>query len=571
MAMFFNVATGKWEDDGTGVVNPVTAPPFVGPPVPPPLPADPTRVTVDSPLERMLAQGDEVTPADLVVNNQRAVYTPTGALAPAPDPSASAGLPAGPLVGGGAGGFAPEMGGAPAMGVPAPAQKPAPKSAGGGGGGEKPSKLEGDLARVQTEQEQALQGERTTAKSKAEAEAGIATDAVTAAKVEQARLAQQKQETEAEYARLSKTADDEDRKYKAMGFTDFWSKASIMGKPNTVTGARIVGLIATALGTAGTALSGGRNANYAVEGIDKLIANDYQRQRDDILKQKDTVNEARGLAKEAKAEKLLALENWRKNAYDLADREAKAKIAQMGPAAVDAKGASALADLHEKAIESKQALEKGQATLANIRADTALKRAEAARQRETTGANKPLTSDQAKSADLAGRMLQDNKIIDQTGAISPEGLEKLRNYAAYEQTLSNSPKARSAALLTGVLKTPEQFLSEKDQLAYNARKRFAASVLRGDSGAAISMHEYMDFDQQNFEQMGEKPASAQAKRMSREQMIQGKLRAAGPAATDVVNSVKTMQPQAAQAQARRGKVNGKPAMIFPDGHYELVQ
>lgn len=260
----------------------------------------------------------------------------------------------------------------PPVAVPPPA--PRPTRTPGAGGVPQASKLEGDLQRAESDKIAAAEKETAAAKATAGAESSAAESTAKAHREDAARLAARSQAAEAESAKLSAAADAEDQKYKSMGYKDFWSTATVAGIPGTATGARILGVLSMALGAAGSAF--GKTPNYAMEMINKRIDESYQQQRDAILKQRDIVSEARGRAKDAKAEKLLALEAWRKNAYELTEAEGKAMIAKMGPQAAEAKGAALLAELREKSVESKLALDKGIAMIANTRADTALKGAE---------------------------------------------------------------------------------------------------------------------------------------------------------------------------------------------------
>lgn len=553
MALRFNAVTGQMEDDGM-----------------------PVRPLTGAPID---TAPDDVQPGDLIKGDpllamQASRYgTPPAALAGGGPPAQFSYPPQGEPF--------PVVTDQPPVALPSQPVTPAPAKPAGGGGGQD-ARLQGDLARVQGEQERALSGEQKVAKEKAGAESEIANDSVKAAKDEQIRLSQLKQETEAEHARLSKTADDEDRKYKQMGFTDFWSKASIMGKPNTVTGARIVGLIATALGTAGASLGGGRN--YAVEAIDKLIANDYQRQRDEILKQKDAVSEARGMAREAKADKLLALENWRKNAYELADREAKARIAQMGPAAVDAKGASALADLHEKAIESKQALEKGQATLANIRADTALKRAEAARQKEAGGkGGQPSAQELGAAADASG-ILTNLEQIGKLPQLTQKDLEQVNKNRTLLQATAN-PKsivgAGAGILAKGAGAIPNsetEGLDAKKQQAYLAWQNVRSSMAHVLTGAGMSDSEREDYIRRYTPQPGDDNSTIAGKFVTARQFVKDQLIKAGRAAGQVQPRLDQLQnpggggaSAAASKPARIRLKDGRIGVLGADGQYYLGQ
>lgn len=244
-----------------------------------------------------------------------------------------------------------------------------------------PGGLQGDLARVNAENEAA-------AKLKGAAEVGKANAAVDAQaeeiRVREEHAARQQviqQQTDAEVARKQGELDDESKKYKSMSFKDFWSDKS--------TGARVLGAISIGLGAAGAALTGGQNTALAI--IDKAIDRNYQMQRDAIMKQKDIVTEARmGVegARQAKADKLLQLENWRKNAYEITEAKTKALMDKAGVPAAEANASGLLAGVHEKALESKMALDKGIAQVAEIKSATAKNYAEIGKIKADTGKEK---------------------------------------------------------------------------------------------------------------------------------------------------------------------------------------
>lgn len=417
---------------------------------------------------------------------------------------------------------------------PAPSLAP-PKSAGGGGGGSglNERQLRGDLSRAQSSLQSAIGQQGDVNIAKAGIEEQNAQAQVDVAKQAADRQAQLEQTTQAEIAKKSSQLEAESEKYRSMGFKDFWSRASIGGKAGTNTGARILGALAVGLGAAGASLTHG--PNFAQEMIDKSIDRDYQQQRDTIMKQKDVVEEARfgvQAARQAKADALLSLENWRKSAYEATAAQAKALLAKQGVPEAEANRNVAVSENLMKAQQSKLALEKGIADVMSSKADATLKYAEAARARaqaasDKNPAAKPLTESQAKSSELAGRMKQDNEVLDKLGPMSPEGLKRLRSLTAAEAAFGNSPKAKALAISQGILKTPDQVLNDHDRLVYRTGGRFANSVLRGDSGGAITPQEFLDFNPMYLGTSGDKPQDLASKRAARQQLISGKLAAAG--------------------------------------------
>ncbi len=464
--------------------------------------------------------------------------------------------------------------------APPPETPKMPAAAGGGGGAPSERQQRADLANIQADQERVAAQKGDLGIQRAGIEQKVADQQAQLAQDAEARRAALEQTTEAEIARRQSALDAESEKYKSMGFKDFWSRASIAGKEGTTTGARVLGAISMALGAAGAGLA--HMPNYAQDIIDKAIDRDYQLQKDTILKQKDVVTEARmGVegARQAKADKLLALENWRKSAYEQAAAQAKSMLAKMGVPDAEAEKNALVATQRQKAFDSQQALTENVAKVANVQADTVLKRAEAAKmkaeaEQAKNPAAKPLTESQAKSSELAGRMIQDNQILDKVGPMSAEGMQRLRQLAAAEQAFEGSPKAKALAISKGILKTPEQVLNAHDRMAYTAGARFINSFQRGDSGGAIAAGEYLMGAQLYMPQPGDSPADIAAKRAARQQIIQGKLAAAGAGAqaATAAGSVPPAVPgPTASAGGRRGRVNGKPAIIYPDGHYDLVQ
>jgi hypothetical protein len=206
------------------------------------------------------------------------------------------------------------------------------------------------------------------------------------------------------------------------------------------------------------------------------------------------------------------------------------------------------------------------ATYANAEHDRAAARAAGA-------AGGKLTESQGKAADLAGRMLEDNQTLTNMPPMSAEGLKRLRELAAKEELYG--PKVVAAFKAKGKWPTPEEVLAnDNDRAVYGARTRFASSVLRGDSGAAIAMSEYLNFDRQNFEQLGDKPQDIELKRHARQRQVEGKLIAAGPGAALIRPPGAGPTPQAAPAQAggppagaRRVIYKGTPGYLTADDEF----
>jgi hypothetical protein len=380
-----------------------------------------------------------------------------------------------------------------------------------------------------------------------------------------------------ERKRLDAIQAAEEEKYRKMEPRDFWSTKS--------TGDKVMAALAVALGGLGdafTAKAGGKS-NYADRSIgiiNAAIEQDAQLQRDMREKQKDTANRAGADLTKLDARHGLdemAIETRKKNAWEMVDATTQKMLAAAGkppedialnPIVIKAQQEALAAQQRLETFKDEHALRRAQtvATYANAEHDRAAARAAGA-------AGGKLTESQGKAADLAGRMLEDNQTLTNMPPMSAEGLKRLRELAAKEELYG--PKVVAAFKAKGKWPTPEEVLAnDNDRAVYGARTRFASSVLRGDSGAAIAMSEYLNFDRQNFEQLGDKPQDIELKRHARQRQVEGKLIAAGPGAALIRPPGAGPTPQAAPAQAggppagaRRVIYKGTPGYLTADDEF----
>lgn len=304
-----------------------------------------------------------------------------------------------------------------------------------------------DLQNIQAETERVAGQKGDLGVQRAGLEQHVADQQVVQAQEVERRRAALEQTTSAEMAKRQQTLDVATEKYNAMGFKDFWSRATVAGKEGTNTGARILGAISMALGAAGAGLA--HMPNYAMEMIDKAIDRDYQMQKDSILKARDTVEQARfgvDQARLSKADKLLDLENWRKSAYEQAGAQAKSMLAKMNVPEAEADKSALVVATRQKAFDSQQALTKGTAELSNIRAETSLKLAEATKARAEAGAKGTEGADdkgraagkQIEYATMASQMHDDINKLKRTGLPTPETLDRLQRNDSALKMISES-------------------------------------------------------------------------------------------------------------------------------------
>ncbi len=117
------------------------------------------------------------------------------------------------------------------------------------------------------------------------------------------------------------------------------------------------------------------------------------------------------------------------------------------------------------------------------------------------------TEDQGKSAGFANRMVESHNILNQLEGV---GLDKTQATLGSVPIIGNS-------------------LSSGDKQKFEQAKRnFVTSILRKESGAAISAGEFDTEEKKYFPQVGDKPEVVEQKRQARETAIQSVMSAAGP-------------------------------------------
>ena len=135
-----------------------------------------------------------------------------------------------------------------------------------------------------------------------------------------------------------------------------------------------------------------------------------------------------------------------------------------------------------------------------------------------TPPQKPLTEYQGQSVMFGTRAADAHNLLNSLeDTISTPGLKTA-------QALENIPLIGAAA---HSMLTPEQ--QQVDQ----AQRNFVNAVLRRESGATISPTEFDNAKKQYFPQAGDSPAVIEQKRKSREMVINGFARGAGPGGKDI--------------------------------------
>lgn len=170
--------------------------------------------------------------------------------------------------------------------------------------------------------------------------------------------------------------------------------------------------------------------------------------------------------------------------------------------------------------------------------------------------SKPLTEYQGKSTGFGMRADAASKIIDQVGQdgkIQPSLIKR----AAEAVPLVGE----GLSMIANGMQSPEQ------QQVEQAQRDFVNSVLRSESGSAISQGEFDNARKQYFPQPGDSPEVVAQKQANREAAINGFRVSAGPGARNIGDAGQAarpaQQPQSAQQQA-------SPSIGTVDGGYVFL-
>lgn len=360
------------------------------------------------------------------------------------------------------------------------------------------------------------------------------------------------------------------RQAKADEAYDKWAKTDLKAlAPNAAS------IIGVALGAFASAGGGGPNQALAI--LKDKMDRDMEVQKANLAKQLQVADRwgsrAEG-ARELLRDQLKMLDIKQAATEDVVASRIRASAARAKVPEAKLAGEQEAARFAQSAAERRAKFLEGERT--EVQSTVQKRLIEANPAYSLGGAALKLNGEQAKAADFAGRMIQDMGTIDKLPPMSEEGRKKLRSLAAQESVYEKNPTLKAAAQAAGLYKAPEEVLSDHDRQVFAAQKRIAASTLRGDSGAAISLGEYASFDQQYFPSPGDKDSDVQSKRQARQKLLDGMLIKAGPAAPLVQQQAQRPQGVAVPQQGPREvmiNVGGqkKRARLHPDGSAELLE
>lgn len=206
------------------------------------------------------------------------------------------------------------------------------------------SQLEQDAIELQRKQ-----NELNVQKAK-EAEAKAAEDAIRLAEKQTATDSVLKQGEE-DFNRRMAEYDAQYEKYKNMEIKDYWDDKS--------TGTKVAAAIAIGLGAFGASMSG-RQTNDAANIISAAIDRDFNRQRENILKQKETIGVAKEgmeIARQAKTDRLNDLNLKEAAAKEAVAAKYEQKMRQIGIPEAEIQNDAVLNKLKQDAADRKIAVE----------------------------------------------------------------------------------------------------------------------------------------------------------------------------------------------------------------------
>lgn len=417
----------------------------------------------------------------------------------------------------------------------------------------KQTKIDVERARVEGERKQALAGAAAEEQKRVNTVADEGRRRMEAA---QTRLA-------AEQDRLAR-----------MEFKDFWA--------DKTTGQRVLSRIGVALGAAGAAMA--KIPNFALQMLNSAIEQDFAVQRFNIDKQKQVAQAEGGVlaARQWREDALRDLDIRRAGAERATAAQVEAEASKRGTDVAQLNGAKAAEGLRMQAAQREQKWQEGQRV--KIQSEVQKQTVTGTGGAGAGGRGGQPTESQAKMALLAEQMRGELKLLERLPGLTDKALEKMQSNQTWVDVADRAAAGGAGKALladlgrkAGVVpKSKYAGLSEKDQQVANAWDNVLEKYTRLLTGAGMPADEARRMALQDAPHAGDAPA-VRAQKLERMRNAAAQMMALSGTAAARVQAATPGAPVGAPAAApaaaggRRGKVNGKPAMIFADGSYELVQ
>lgn len=326
-------------------------------------------------------------------------------------------------------------------------------------------------------------------------------------------------------------------------------------------------------------------SNVGAERIRQAIKDDSADFAQRAKNKLDILERSKGNVEDAKKDlrwKLELVDLRTAAALDSTAAMAVARAKKLGIKDAEIQGNQKILQLQQEAQDLRQKWLEGQRT--KVESEFAQSRVVTDAGPGAAAGDKPMQkwSQGEKEADgYAQRMARASGDMDRY-KYNPGDMQVIQNAKLQEQLLGT--KGVGPAVIGRVLGSTFQRLSPEGKKRFLAEQDFARAVLRKESGAAIGIAE----QEAEIEGIGERPGDNPDTLAQKRAQRVGRIQAVGTSSGRPgywSQQAQHMGPQgsapttpgAAHLNAtgggggRRGKVNGKPAVIYPDGTYELVQ
>lgn len=279
--------------------------------------------------------------------------------------------------------------------------------------------------------------------------------------------------------------DSQYEKYKSMDIKDYWADKS--------TGLKIVAAIAMGVGAFGAALQG-KTTNDAAGIITSAIDRDFQRQKENILKQRDVVGAAKegiGVARSAKVDQLADLNLKQAAALDTIAAKYEAALKQKGVSEAEIQGDATLNKIKQEALSRKQAVEQGLRASVTTKVEKSIAQAQydATTGEPIAGPRGKVTEDQAKAETYLNDMKSAAGEMNKSGVPSKKAYEQVRAYEAQNKLGFGGANVGALRDALGLRGGREEGLSAKDQQAMAAQNAWISAYIKSRTGAGENVQE----------------------------------------------------------------------------------
>lgn len=341
-------------------------------------------------------------------------------------------------------------------------------------------------------------------------------------------VAQNQVRLDADIAEAKKQFQD----YKDMKINDYWEDKS--------TGTKIAAALAVGLGALGSALSG-RN-NDALTIMNNAVENDFNRQRENILKQKDVVAQSfKSIDEGDKWAKMRLADIDLKEAAakDRLATEMAAKMTKLGVPEQEIQNNATINKLREDSLARQAKVEEGLRSKWDRKTEEDVLKSTSTTTQVTKEAKPLLTGTGASAAGVTseGKLMNESQARAQSfmdsAARAEKNLSSLKEpedskvaWLARQQSLKSVPLVGGAAQYISELVGESESagpignkFTPEEQQYFASQREWIASLLRKESGAAVTPQEFKEASATYFPQPGDSAETKAAKAKMRKDKV----------------------------------------------------